>query len=120
MPDDKAERNINEKGSVLADLPSPYTKYPLKISESIDICRKLRGKFHSVKTPAVILGMSGAALVAVPAAAAHLAGFGCWIIGNGLWVWHGTKVKDFYILLLFGFYLVTAVMGIMCLVPEVI
>ncbi|WP_048145700.1 hypothetical protein [Methanoplanus limicola] len=115
-----SDNNINEKGSVLADLPSPRTKHPLKISESIDRCRKLKSKFHPVKTPAVILGMSGAALVAVPAAAAHLAGFTCWIIANGLWVWHGTKVKDFYIMLLFVFYLVTAFMGIMGLLPEVI
>ena len=35
-----------------------------------------------------------------------------WILGNTLWVLHGRLVSDRYIMILFAFYLVTAVLGL--------
>jgi len=36
--------------------------------------------------PAVVLGMAGAALVALRSQGIRRIGFGCWIVGNLLWV----------------------------------
>lgn len=73
-----------------------------------------------IKTPAVIFGMTGAVFVALPTTFFRLAGFTCWMVANSLWVIQGRKVKDFYLIALFGFYLVTACLGIMGLVLEVV
>ncbi|WOF15990.1 hypothetical protein F1737_04370 [Methanoplanus sp. FWC-SCC4] len=71
----------------------------------------IRVNLHPKKTPAVILGMIGSTLVAVPAAAAHLAGFACWMIGNSLWVLYGISEDDWHIITLFSFYFITALLG---------
>lgn len=77
-------------------------------------------KIDKIKTPAVILGMTGAVFVALPATIFRLLGFSAWMIANSLWVIQGKKVNDFYLVLLFGFYFVTAVMGFAGLLPEVV
>jgi hypothetical protein len=107
-------KNINEKGSILPDLKSSLMFIPLKIRRA---CKNLssgveKGTLDPVKTPAVICGMAGAVLVAMPATNLRLAGFGCWIVANSLWVFQGVKVKDFYLMVLFGFYFLTAVLGV--------
>jgi len=96
--------NINEKAPVLPYLSLPNIKHHLK------------SKVHPTKTPAVILGMAGATLIALPDAAAHLAGFGCWIIANGLWVRYGLKEKDWHIMILFSFYFMTALVGVVLII----
>ena len=76
---------------------------------------KLAEKFrhlslHPVKTPAVVLGMTGAVLVAIPATTQI--GFLTWLVANALWVWHGVRVCDRYLMMLFGFYFLTAGLGV--------
>ncbi len=63
--------------------------------------------------PAVVLGMAGAALVASRSQGIRRAGFGCWIVGNLLWVIYATVQENIYMVTLFGFYWVTAVLGLM-------
>lgn len=77
-------------------------------------------KPDKIKTPAVIFGMTGAVFVALPATIFRLLGFSAWMIANSLWVIQGKKVNDFYLIALFGFYFVTAVMGFAGLLPEVV
>lgn len=67
---------------------------------------RLRELYDPVKTPAAGCGLLGAFLVAMPAT--MQAGFGTWIVGNALWVYHGWQVKDLHVVLLFGVYFVTA------------
>jgi hypothetical protein len=98
--------NINEKAPVL-----PYLSLP-------NIRHHLKGKIHPTKTPAVILGMAGATLIALPDAAAHLAGFSCWIIGNGLWVVTGISEKDYHLIAQFSFFFLTALMGAVMLLAS--
>lgn len=69
-------------------------------------------KLDKIKTPATVLGMSGALLVALPAAAPRMLGFASWMIANFLWIHQGLKTRDFYIAGLFGFYFLTAAIGI--------
>ena len=107
-------KNIDEKGSILPDLKSSLMFIPLKIRRA---CKNLssgveKGTLDPVKTPAVICGMVGSVFVAMPATVMRLAGFCCWMIANFLWVFQGVKVKDFYLMALFGFYFVTAAIGI--------
>jgi len=63
--------------------------------------------------PAVVLGMAGAALVASRAQGIRRAGFGCWVVGNLLWVIYVTVEGNAYMMTLFGFYWVTAALGLM-------
>ncbi|MCK9306153.1 MAG: hypothetical protein M0P17_01335 [Methanoculleus sp.] len=63
--------------------------------------------------PAVVLGMAGAALVASRSQGIRQAGFAAWIVGNLLWVVHATVEGNAYMMTLFGFYWVTAVLGLM-------
>lgn len=76
----------------------------------IDTCRKF--DFDKIRSPAVICGMAGAVLVAMPATNLRAVGFLAWVGGNSLWVLHGRRTDDNYITLLFGFYLVTALVGL--------
>ena len=98
--------NINEKAPVL-----PYLS-------SLHIRHHLKGKLHPTKTPAVLLGMAGAILIALPAATAHLAGFSCWILGNGLWVITGISEKDHHLIAQFSFFFLTALMGAVMLLAS--
>ena len=63
--------------------------------------------------PAVVLGMAGAALVASRAQGIRRIGFGAWIVGNLLWVIYATVEGNTYMMILFGFYWVTAALGLM-------
>ncbi|MBP2145121.1 lipopolysaccharide export LptBFGC system permease protein LptF [Methanofollis sp. W23] len=62
--------------------------------------------------PAVVLGMAGAVLVASRSVRTRMAGFGAWMVGNALWVAHGIGSGDAYVTVMFAFYWVTAVMGV--------
>ena len=63
--------------------------------------------------PAVVLGMAGAALVASRSQGVRRVGFGAWIVGNLLWVIYATVEGNAYMMTLFGFYWVTAALGLM-------
>lgn len=63
--------------------------------------------------PAVVLGMAGAALVASRSQGIRQIGFGAWIVGNLLWVVYASVQENAYMVILFGFYWLTAVMGLM-------
>ena len=63
--------------------------------------------------PAVVLGMAGAALVASRSQGIRQIGFGAWIVGNLLWVIYATVEGNAYMMTLFGFYWVTAALGLM-------
>lgn len=41
-----------------------------------------------------------------------MAGFGVWVCGNALWVAHGIGSGDAYVTVMFAFYWVTAVAGV--------
>lgn len=108
------EKNIDVKGSRIDDLNTAHMFIPLKLRKA---CRKLSScvesvSLHPIKTPAVILSMTGSVLVAMPTTILRIAGFSVWMISNTLWFIQGQKVKDFYLMALFGFYFVTAAIGI--------
>ena len=63
--------------------------------------------------PAVVLGMAGAALVASRSQGIRQAGFGCWVVGNLLWVVYASVQENAYMMILFSFYWVTAALGLM-------
>ena len=63
--------------------------------------------------PAVVLGMGGAALVASRSQGIRRIGFGAWIVGNLLWVVYASVQENIYMVTLFGFYWVTAALGLM-------
>lgn len=73
-------------------------------------------RLHPVKTPATLLGMAGAVLVALPTAAPRMIGFASWMIANGLWIYLGMSTRDGYIAGLFGFYFLTTGFGIFNLI----
>jgi len=52
--------------------------------------------------------MAGAVLVASRSQGIRRAGFGCWVVGNLLWVVHGILTADLYVSIPFGFYGATA------------
>ena len=83
-------------------------------NQVIDRCRTLN--FDVIRSPAVVLGMTGAVLVAMPATKFRMAGFGAWILGNSLWIVHGRRSDDHHVIVMFGFYLVTAIVGLYNLV----
>lgn len=70
-------------------------------------------KLHPFKTPAILLGMTGSVLVALPAAAPRTIGFVSWMIANSLWIYQGIDTRDGYIAGLFGFYFLTSGLGIL-------
>ena len=63
--------------------------------------------------PAVMLGMTGAALVASQSQGIRRAGFAAWVVGNLLWVVYASVQENAYMMTLFGFYWVTAALGLM-------
>jgi hypothetical protein len=65
-----------------------------------------------LQTPAVVLGMAGAVLVAGRGAGTRAVGFGAWVIGNALWVAYGVASGNVYVMVMFAFYGVTAVVGV--------
>jgi hypothetical protein len=67
--------------------------------------------FDLLQGPAVVLGMAGAVLVTAKARGVRRAGFGCWIVGNLLWVGFGLAQDNLYLTAMFGFYWLTAVFG---------
>jgi len=67
--------------------------------------------FDPLQGPAVVLGMAGAVLVAAQSEGIRRIGFGCWILGNILWVITGFVHQNVYLTVMFGFYWLTAVWG---------
>lgn len=67
----------------------------------------------ALQGPAVVLGMAGAALVALRSQGIRRIGFGCWIVGNLLWIVYASVQENAYMMILFGFYWVTAALGLM-------
>ena len=65
-----------------------------------------------VKDAAVVLGMAGAVLVTSASPQIRAAGFAAWVVGNSCWICVGRVAGDRHLILLFGFYLVTAVFGL--------
>lgn len=65
-----------------------------------------------VKDAAVILGMAGALLVTSASPHIRAAGFAAWVVGNSCWICVGRASGDHHLILLFGFYLVTALLGL--------
>ena len=65
-----------------------------------------------VKDAAVVPGMAGALLVTSTSPFIRAAGFGAWVIGNSCWICVGRASGDHHLILLFGFYLVTAMLGL--------
>ena len=64
-----------------------------------------------LQAAAVILGISGAVLVAGNWARSRLAGFSCWIIANLIWFFEGVYSSNYYLAAMFGFYWLTAIVG---------
>ena len=62
---------------------------------------------------AVLLGIAGAPAVASTDKQIRRFGFSCWIFGNLLWVCHGAAVLDVWIVIQFGFFWITAILGFM-------
>ncbi|MDD4127808.1 MAG: hypothetical protein PHV39_09025 [Methanomicrobium sp.] len=52
-----------------------------------------------------------AALVAAKSSQVRCAGFSCWIFGNLIWVLEGAFTENIYLVVMFGFYWITAVFG---------
>lgn len=61
---------------------------------------------------AVPLGMAGSVLVALPKKAMRGIGFSSWIVSNIIWLQHGLGVDDIHVSAQFGFYLITASLGL--------
>ncbi|WP_048152696.1 hypothetical protein [Methanolacinia paynteri] len=72
---------------------------------------ELLAAIDPLQTIAVILGISGAALVAGKKAASRLSGFSCWIIANLIWFFEGVYSSNYYLAAMFGFYWITAIVG---------
>lgn len=64
-----------------------------------------------LQTPAVLLGMAGAVLVAGRGAGTRACGFCAWVIGNLFWVAYGIVTGNVYVVVMFAFYWATAVAG---------
>lgn len=65
-----------------------------------------------LKGSGLVLGMVGAVFVASSSPLIRGLGFGAWIIGNTAWVIVGMITDDPYLWGLFGFYLITAFIGL--------
>lgn len=63
------------------------------------------------KPIAVILGIAGAVLVASPSINHQYWGFSSWLVANSLWVYHGIRIQDGWLIILFGIYGITAASG---------
>ncbi|MBN1194544.1 MAG: hypothetical protein JXA08_04260 [Methanomicrobiaceae archaeon] len=68
--------------------------------------------FDLLQGPAVVLGMAGAVLVTAKARGIRRAGFGCWIVGNLIWLAFSYADENRYLMLMFSFYLITAIIGL--------
>jgi len=68
--------------------------------------------FELLQAPAAVLGMAGAMLVAGQFKRTRQIGFGCWTVGNLLWVVYGLVDWNLYVVVMFGFYWVMAVVGL--------
>jgi len=65
-----------------------------------------------LQAPAVVLGMVGAVLVAGRSTGVRACGFVAWVVGNLLWVAYGAVTENPYVMVMFGFYWVMAVVGV--------
>jgi drug/metabolite transporter (DMT)-like permease len=64
-----------------------------------------------LQTLGVACGILGAVLTADATARRRRQGFGVWIVANAAWVAAATLTKNPYMLVMFGFYLLTAAKG---------
>lgn len=62
-----------------------------------------------IEVIAALLGIAGA--IGITRDETRAAGFGAWVIGNFLWVWHGLVVGDWCLAGLFLIYELTAIYG---------
>ncbi len=65
-----------------------------------------------LQAPAVILGIVGALFVSGYSLGSRRTGFCLWILGNALWVSWGLLTQNPYITIMFGFYWLTACLGL--------
>ena len=99
------------KGDIL--MKSPFADLvPTHIDSPKNSTPPHRLRIDPLKAPAVALGVIGAFLVASPSTSLRTAGFICWLVGNLLWVVSGLRTKDWYITILFGFYFISAGLGL--------
>jgi len=56
--------------------------------------------------------MVGAVLVAGRSPGVRACGFFAWVVGNLFWVAYGAVTENPYVMVMFGFYWVTAVVGV--------
>jgi len=68
--------------------------------------------FDPLQGPAVVLGIAGAVLVAGRSEKVRAAGFGAWVVGNLMWVIHASMQDNGYMMAFFGFYWLTAALGL--------
>lgn len=64
-----------------------------------------------LQAPAVILGIVGALFVSGYSLKSRRIGFTLWILGNALWVGWGLLTQNPYVIIMFGFYWLTACLG---------
>jgi hypothetical protein len=60
----------------------------------------------------VVFGIAGAVLVASRSGKVRGVGFASWVVGNLLWVVFGVMEGNAYVIALFAFYWVTAMVGL--------
>lgn len=65
-----------------------------------------------LQAPAVLLGIVGALFVSGYSLRSRRFGFTLWILGNALWVSWGLLTQNPYITIMFGFYWLTACLGL--------
>jgi len=64
-----------------------------------------------LQAPAVILGIVGALFVSGYSLKSRRFGFILWILGNAFWVSWGLLTQNPYVVIMFGFYWLTACLG---------
>lgn len=106
----KRSTQTRSEGTSQGGRYDPSCEIKLRLSDLVDICR--RQDLDPVRVAAVALGMAGSVFVAIPATSWRAAGFVSWVAANSLWVVHGRRAGDRYIIVLFSFYLVTAIIGL--------
>ena len=65
-----------------------------------------------LQAPAVVLGIVGALFVSGYSLKSRRFGFILWILGNALWVSWGLWTGNLYVAIMFGFYWLTACLGL--------
>jgi len=66
----------------------------------------------ALQAAGVVAGVVGAGLVAGQSRHSRRVGFGIWIVSDAAWVAAGLLLRNPFLVLLFGYYFVTAVLGV--------